>query len=456
MAPLAGAGLAGVTHTLTQRTVFLISYHYPPIVSGGVERITKFLRFLPEFGYRARVLTTSAFGAATGPDPGGAMEVLRAWEPVRLYRWLFNRAARTGQAPSFVRTDPGVRRHLRGFLSRVLLVPDGQVTWLPTAALMALRSLRRQRADVLFSTSPPPSAHLLGMLLKGLTGLPWVADFRDSWTQDPLHPLLESMPARRSLEEHLEERVVGAADRIVSATDIMAEDLGRAHPEAADRICVVANGFDPADFASLDAGAGGPSSGPLRLLHAGSFSASHPQRSPEPLVAALALLRDEDPSWEQRLLLVLVGNLNAAERALVAPLVDAGMAEVHPARPRADVLAEMARAHVLVVVDHPRKRPASNVPGKFFEYLAVGRPVLALCGPGMVRRMTERLQAGRCVPPDDPPAVAEALRELYDERRRGALQTGVSSASLRPYHRRELTRRLAACFDALLASPVAS
>ncbi len=404
-----------------------------------MERTVKFLRYLPEFGYAARVLTTSAFGAG---EQGG---VLHAWEPLQLYRYLFNRSVRAG-APSSVRTDAGHLGGLRQWLRCAVCVPDLQLTWLPAALWRGLRSLRRAPTDLIYSTYPPASAHLLGLALKNLTGLPWVADFRDSWIYDPLDPALDAMPYRRALEQRLEEAVVAAADVVIAATEITAEHLRLRHPQAAARVQVIANGFDPEEFES----AGPQEGGPLQLVHTGSFSLSHPRRTPQPLFCAMETLLDAEPAWARRLQLVLVGQLTPAEREAAAHLEKAGMVQITGPLERQAALARQQRAHALLLVDHIRPWPSSNVPGKFYEYLACHRPILALAGNGMVERLMRQLRAGLCVPADDHLAIRAALVDLYTRYRKGALENQVDEDQLCNFHRRALTQRLAACFDFLL------
>ena len=439
------------------RTALFVAYHYPPIRSGGVERSLKFTRYLPEFGYRPVVLTTGAFGRPQKDD--GA---LRAWEPLQTYRFLFNRGTRGQPPPSTERTRSPLAGAIR-LLGRRLLVPDGQITWAPAAALEALRYLRRHPVDLICTTSPPASAHLIGLFLQRRTGLPWVADFRDSWIYDPLDPGLEGMRFRRELERRLEARVVRAADAVIATTEISAGYLAAAYPDSGEKIEVITNGFDPREADGscpgglLPGSAGGAAAprpaepgergpGPMRLLHTGSFSGSHPQRSPRALFAALESLLQEDAEWVRRIRLELAGSLSASEQEAAAPLLRAGMAAIHGEVDRESALKLQQGADVLLLVDHLRPWPSSNVPGKFFEYAATGRPILALCGEGMVARMMAGLEAGICVPPDDEKEIRGALVRLCRERSEGAVR-GADPESLRPFHRRELTRQLAACFD---------
>ena len=445
-----------------ERSVLFVAYHFPPMRSAGVERSAKFVRYLPEFGYVPQVLSTGAFG---GDDADG---VMRSWEPVGLYRRLLNPAARADpQAASRTRTAGSQGAWMQA-LRRLLFVPDSQNTWLPGAAWSALRALRRQPAQLIYTTSPPFSAHLLGRFLKGQTGLPWVADFRDAWLYDPLDPALLTMPYRRELERRLEASVMAAADAVITATGTTAQDLRQRYPQQAEKIRIVTNGFDPADGApppeglviderariaaeqpepgteETQATVSAPyTNGPLRLVHTGSFAYSHPQRTPLPLLAAWRRLIELEPVWSERLELTLVGELSPDEQSAAA-----GVARVVGAVDRATALGFQQRADVLLIVDHLRPWPASNVPGKLFEYLATGKSLLALCGPGEVQQMVTQLHAGLCVAPDDIDALDSVLRDLWLQHQEGTLPR--VTGSLQAYHRRELTRQLASCFDEVL------
>ena len=158
----------------------------------------------------------------------------------------------------------------------------------------------------------------------------------------------------------------------------------------------------------------------------------------------------QDPAWADRLRLALVGQMTSEERAAAQTLVGAGLVELHGPVSREQTATWQRKADLLLVVDHARPWPASNVPGKFYEYLAAEKPILALCGEGMIRRMMESLNAGYHVEPDDSVAMRAMIERIYECHVRGPLLRRTAAADLGHFHRRRLTQKLACCFDRLL------
>ena len=398
------------------------------------------MRYLPEFGYQTTVLTTSAFGKVADAS------IVGAWEPLGLYRRLRNKDARGPLTPSYVRTDAGRFGALLRLLRQHVLIPDAQITWLPAALWRGLRHLRRTPADILLSTFPPASSHLLALVLKRCLGIPWVADFRDAWIFDPLDPTLLACSLRRRIEKHLEAAIVRCADLVVASTEISADYLRQTYPECADAIVVVTNGFDPIDFPPVSPRESG---GPLRIVHTGSFALSHPARSPRTIFDALEVLLQADPGWADRLRLDLYGPLNETEERLAKPLRESGIVNLHGPCPREGALRAQQEADLLLLVDHPRSGPASNVPTKLYEYLGAGRPILAICDTGMVTRLLAQTGAGHQVAHGDVAGVAAALIDSH--RLRLHRPSLAPAGALHRYHRRVLTQQLASHFDGVLA-----
>lgn len=416
------------------KRALLIAYHYPPI-QAGAERAVRFVKNLPSFGYEPSVLTTSTFGGETGET------TVRAGEILGVYRALLNRSVRG--APEARTAGRGIRRTSE-WVRKHLLVPDAQLGWLPHAVARGVAHIRRHGVSLLFSTFPPASSHLVALALQRMTGLPWVADFRDCWTYDPLDEALTG--ARLLVEEELEGWAIRRADRVTVVTEVARQDFASRFPDEARKMTLIPNGFEPGAVRGAEPG-GDPGRETahtvrrMRMVHTGTLSRSHPRRSPEGLFEALRNI--EDPPE-----LVMVGALTEGEQGMASDLVARGVVRFSGPTSREDALRGQQSADLLILVDHPRGVKASNIPSKFFEYAATGKPILALAPEGATRELLRELQAGRAVSPEAPEEIQRAISEYAAAwRKSGRLGSGVAPEALVPFHWENLARRLATVFD---------
>jgi glycosyltransferase involved in cell wall biosynthesis len=375
------------------RTVLMVSYAYPPHGSPGALRTVKFARYLPESGWMPVVVAprsgySSSISGLTDEAEAAGARVVRTSDLGWVLRHLAPgatpstavSAARTPSAAPAAR--PGAGTRARAALVRTLhrhVVPDRNIGWYPFAAAAAAQAARTERPAVVFSTSPSATNHLVGMRAAARLGVGWVADFRDPWT---LSPAYDPPTWRRGVDRRIERGIVERATRIVVTTAHDVELFAAAYPFAREKLRVVRNGFDPADFAALP---GPPARGPFTLTHAGSFYGGG--RDPDALLAAMASLRSAGVLTPANFRLQLVGNPDAAVRARVQAHGVGELVEETGAVPYAQALERLASASVVLMLTH---LDVSSVPVKFYDYLGVRRPILALTNPefevaGMVR-----------------------------------------------------------------------
>src|SRR5207248_4167993 len=256
--------------------VLLVTRHFPPGGGGGVQRPLKFATHLPALGIETHVLAPDVPG--TTPADAELELPTQAW--IHRVRYVGPRGGRPSERLSDKQGLAPVGTQA-ALLGRRLLVPDENIPWSTLALPVAIRLVRREGIDVVLTTSPPPSLHLLGAAVKRTTGAAWVADLRDPLTSHPHRRGYESQLAR------LKEKSVGGvgrlvasqADAIVAASDAIAEEARGLEPKG--KVITIANGCDFDDFAGLVPHA----SGRLRITHAGHF---HRKRDPKPFLQALA------------------------------------------------------------------------------------------------------------------------------------------------------------------------
>lgn len=393
------------------KRVLVVSFDFPPRRTSAVYRMIGLSRSLPRLGWLPTVLTIDAVFGTQEPElleklsRGVRIERTRylaasGWEKVAARAIRGAGGFQTGPEDAHQsRLDRWLRRGGKGLRS-ALYFPDETITWLPFALARALRLHREQKFDLVYTTAPPRATPIIGLLLKRLSGVRWVLEFMDPW-----YP--RKSRARTRAEQWLETRLMHGADRVVVMVPGHAEELAREFPADAKKLTVVRNGFFEEDFGAL-----GPT--PRRLLPSGQFHLSHfgtiyPGNEGEFFHALTDLLRQHTALRKRlRLHLVGVGNetvLRYANEPLLQEII-----ELHGFLPlRSDVLDMMRASDGLLLLwgrpDFSRMAAA----GKTYDYLRVGRPILAVTGEGAVKRLVEEARAGWAVAPGDVAGMQRAL-----------------------------------------------
>jgi len=393
--------------------LLLVSFYFPPAGGGGVQRPLKLATHLPAAGIETHVL------APHDPKwihPDEELPVpTKAW--VHRARYLGPRGRKPAEE---LHGLEGLDRLARqaALLSRRFLVPDENVTWNATAIPAAIRLIRQHDIDVVLTTSPPPSVHLVGAAAKAATGVRWIADLRDSLVA---HAHRHSDNAAAALKEKGREAVAravaGRADAIVAVSDPIADEVRELEP--AGRVVTIQNGCDFEDFQGLEY----RPAERFRITHTGSFFG---KRSPRPFLTAL---------HDSRLDVVarFVGDFRAADREWAEQLGLGDRIELHPHTSRRQAL-ELQRDSeaLLLLIPEADGRGRAVLSGKVFEYLAAERPILAAVPPdGEAARLLRRAGAGILVPPDDTAAIRAGLEGLVGRWRAGALKGSPLSEELR-------------------------
>ena len=255
-------------------------------------------------------------------------------------------------------------------------------------------------------------------MAKRQTGCPWVADMRDPWTDNPYNLALAPLADR--CNRALERRTLKAANVILCTTEPARQKLLAKGPAfSAETVITVPNGFDPEDFAGINADPCWPADGRLVLLHAGSV---YGKRNPLALLQALAALHAEQPETCPRI--VFLGNWDDEIRPQAQATIEAGgishLVSVLDPVPRQRALAIQAAADWLVLLGDADAQ-SLQVPGKLFEYLALEKPILSLFGASSPVQPYLEQYARNFVAaaPDDPPAIHAALRQMTARGARG-------------------------------------
>jgi glycosyltransferase involved in cell wall biosynthesis len=397
----------------------IVSLYFPPAGGGGVQRPLKLATHLPELGIETHVL------APDDPRWIHSDEGLTLPPNATVHRARYLGPSGRKLAEDLHGATGLTRALVHGrALGRRLLVPDENVTWNLTANRAAIRLVKQEGIDVVVTTSPPSSVHLVGAIAKRATGVRWVADLRDSLGAHP-HRRAESrlVRAKEWTSQRVARLVARRADGIVAVSEAIADEARALEPRGP--VTTIANGSDFDDFDGLEYRRGER----FRITHTGSFFG---KRDPRPFLSGLA---KSGLDLEARFL----GDFRSADRAWARERGLEDRLSLLPYAPRREAL-ELQRDSeaLLLLIPEAAGRGKGVLSGKVFEYLAAERPILALVPPdGAAADLIRETGAGVVVAPEDVDGIASALAELESRWRAGRL----NGTPLSDEWKRRLSRR---------------
>lgn len=409
------------------RHVLIVVFHFPPAKgSSGIQRTLKFCAYLRERGWSPVVLTVTAGAHELVSD-----EQLKEIPPgVPVERAFCIDTARS--------------LSIRGRYLRWMAQPDRWVSWWPGGVLKGLSLIRRYRPEVILSTFPIATAHLIGLTLHRLSGVPWVADFRDSMTEDnwPRDPFT------RRVHRAIERATIRRCARAIFTTPGAVEMYRGRYPDIpARRFSIVENGFDEENFLDAEQGlmhADGRTSAPISLVHSGLL---YPEdRDPRPFFEALARMRVRGKIAADSLRVRLRAPGNDAYFGSLLDKHDlSDIVSIEGAVGYRAALQEMLLADGLLLFQGPTCN--HQIPAKLYEYFRAGRPIFALTDPrGNTAAALRSAGVPEVVDISDTDAIEAALTTFLTDLR-GGLRNGVDRAVACTHSRRARTAELAGILD---------
>ncbi len=436
------------------KKVLIVAYLYPPAGGVGAHRITKYVKYLPGTGWQPHVLTVKEkfyelVDPALGKDIPDTVTVSRTGT-LNCSR-LVKRFAGSPYTLAGLDQDNN-KRTLRGkfkppllrllkLLSHHIFVPDYEVGWLPFGILRGINLFKKCPPDVLFITGSPYSSFLIGLILRKAFSVPLVIDLRDAWTLN-VWRMKEKTPLKRSIEGHMEHIVVKNAARVICVQPDMCEDYRNEYPRYANKFVTITNGFDADDFRNLqpcnrdDEG--------FRIIYTGRLPRNC---GLEPFLEAVKILQEMQPKIIQNLKIFFVGELDGNKRQLIKSM---GLDEYvrcvgYVSHHRC--LSYMKSADLLLILGRDENDRAM-LPAKVFEYLATGKPILALMSSNSAAAEVVRKACNFKIVDNTENAserVVEAILATYHESKQE--KKGWNRQGIEQFARSRLTQQLAEVLD---------
>ena len=357
--------------------VLIISYYWTPAGGVAVQRWLKFSKYLAEYGWQPVILTVEN-GSYPYIDESLAAQVpsnikvyrTKTFEPFELYNLLRGKRGKAVPLAVATASKPSLFQRLSAFIRANFFIPDARRGWIPYAVHAAENIIKEEGIDLIVTTGPPHSTHLIGQQLKAKYKLPWVADFRDPWTEIFNNQYLPFTAWAKNKDKQLEYGVLNDCD----IATVIGEGMKSAFPaEFSHKMRVITNGYDEDDFDRTIV----PAIDKYRMSYVGNLFSN--QDLPA-LWEAIAALRAEHEDFKRDFELELIGK---ADPIVLDSMKAAGMLDcvVFGAFvPHRKAIAKMQSAAILLSVIPQVANNNLILTGKIFEYIGAGRPIL-LVGP---------------------------------------------------------------------------
>tara|TARA_B100001093_G_scaffold516558_1_gene595641 strand:- start:5034 stop:6317 length:1284 start_codon:yes stop_codon:yes gene_type:complete len=397
------------------KKVLIITYYWPPSGGAGVQRWLKFAKYLSDFGWEPIIYTVEngeypVLDYDLSDEVPNGITVLKTpiWEPYSIYKKFTGRKKEDKINSGFLseKKNPKLLDKLSIWIRGNLFIPDARKFWIKPSVNFLTKYLKDNPVDVVVSSGPPHSSHLIALKLKENNKLPWVADFRDPWTNIDYYKDLLLSKKSDLKHQKLENNVLTKADKVITIGKSLSEELNAL---GANNIDVIENGFDSDDFqlsedVFLD--------NEFSIAHIGSFT---PSRNHIVFWQALKELITENINFSNDLKLQLVGKvdysviMNIEKYGLEKYVNYVGYV------PHREVIKYQKKSKLLLLMINNTPNAKGIITGKVFEYIASKRPILVI-GPedGDLSTIVNTTKSGIVCGFDDVKKLKLTLLRLYN------------------------------------------
>lgn len=427
---------------MEMKKILFVVYNFPPAAGAATQRILKFLKYLNKFGYQTFVLTVDKVDY---PDLDFTLfekiptetKVIRTkfWTPFGIYRKMTGRKADEKIPVAFIKDNhKSIAERISVFLRLNVFLPDAKIGWLPFAKKAGKELIENEKIDVVISSGPPHTTHLIAKSLKKKTGIKWIADFRDPWTDIDYYSGMKRTKLAEYIDQYLEKSVLQSADYVIAASEGYLKIIKSKGVK--NKYEVLTNGFDPDDFQNIEYKV----LNKFLITYTGNMPST---RNPENLWNALEELVIENPSFSENFEFHFAGVMDEEIRSKITQMKFYSNFINHGYLNHHEVLDLTFNSHVLIMIVNRVQTSKEILPGKIFEYIASGNFVLVI-GPedGVSASLIKYVNQGITANYNDKEKIKKTILELFEKWKRKELHK-IFSLQKNEFTREEITRKLA-------------
>lgn len=425
--------------------VLIVTYYWPPAGGPGVQRWLKFVKYLPDFGIEPVVVipenpTYPILDENLIKEVSKDAEIIKLpiSEPYRLAQLFSKKKSKKMSSGILPKENPSFFEKLMLYVRGNFFIPDARIGWVKPTVSFLRNYLKKNPVDVLITTGPPHSLHLIGLSLKKTEKLKWVADFRDPWSNIHYHKSLKLSKKSEKKHIELESEVLKSADAIIVTSPSTKKEF---KSKTNRPVHLITNGFDKVDFELKSAE---PDS--FSIAHIGSLLS---ERNPRVLWEVLSELVEENEKFAESLKLNFAGVVSDVVKTDLEKFDLLKFANFFGYVSHQEAIALQRKSAVLLLLEIDRPETRAILPGKLFEYLAAQRPILALGPEGSdIESILNETKAGSFQAWNEKDQIKKQVTYLFDLFVSNKLHC--NSLNVSKFSRRNRTKQLSEILERLL------
>lgn len=435
---------------MSLKKLLLITYHWPPMGGGGVQRWLKMSKYLRSYGWEPIIFTVSdaeisIYDESLVKEIPEGIETIKTpiWEPFGAYKKITGKKKDEKVQPGLLNEGDGKEwiNNLALWVRGNVFIPDAKRFWIKPASKALIEYLSQNHVDAIVSTGPPHTTHMIALNAKKKTNIPWLADFRDPWTFVDYYDKLKLSKYADKMHHKLERKVLNTADKTVTVTWSWADEFNSRKFDK--KVEVITNGYDPADFEQsgeiyLDRS--------FTLTHIGSMNAD---RNPKALWPVLKELCDSNQDFADKLRIKLIGPVDSSIFKSIEEFGLTAKLEHIKNLPHQDVIPHLQSSPVLLLPLNDTPNISGVVPGKLFEYMGAQRPILCIGKTdGDAARIIKGANAGEVIDFNESEKLKTVVQQMFTDFQAGNLT--VKSTDYRKYGRDKLAGQIAEALNSII------
>lgn len=426
------------------KRVLIVTYYWPPAGGPGVQRWLKFVKYFKEFGIEPVIYIPEnpnypLIDENLASEVPSDLEILKTKisEPYKFAKFFSKKKTKQISSGIISKKNPSIVEKLMLYVRGNFFIPDARISWVKPSVAYITEYLSANKIDLLITTGPPHSLHLIGMELKRKTGITWLADFRDPWTTIHYHNSLQLTKSSEKKHKDLESEVLNTADLITVTSPTTKKEFQELTNK---NIEIVTNGFDISEEIKvvLDS--------KFSIAHIGSLLT---ERNPLVLWDVLSEITSENSEFKKDLKIVLAGAVSQDVKDKISEVGLLKNCEFLGYISHSEALKLQRKVQILLLVEMDKPETRAIIPGKLFEYLSAKRPILAM-GPALsdIENIIENTKSGNFFTFEEKENLKNVILKWYQLYKSNNLQ--INSEGIENYSRRELTKKMASIIENLV------